>query len=524
MSFGVFSDRRIQRVIERFGSARKMMIFAGAGISVEAGLPTWERLAQRLLRRAAIQGRYFDAGIGDAGGERDRTIEIERWVEETLRRESLMRAASLAEELLGGDLPTILTEELYKNDLDPSKTSPHDYEPGPIAREIANLRVRFAADPHRRLKLFTTNYDDLLVVALRAEKSLTGYTVYPYVDPEAKEPTTLPLKVHHLHGYIGRDETAGNIVLTEESFLDRDSSPDDWRVAFVKEALRNQPCLFVGTSLTDFNLTRYLHEHSSTHKHAVVFVRQAEEIDEPPMVRRLREEAAIKRWGRKNLDVIFLDHFADVAQLIHEIALRVGGDHDGQHVDQRARQFLQRTHDAVIQADDPAQFIQAQWRANSALRSLRDEVVNEMGQRGCDLADESLTLGIWLFDEDGMTMRAWASTDRIHIEPQTIQAITLDPASRWVAAQAACIGERVDEYRNYRDTRWSYIAAMPIYAHFGGRVPVGIATVASVAPMGESRLGTLATRDQSFLEKMIMDGVCDWFNETLKPAESADIG
>jgi hypothetical protein len=523
MSFGVFSEERTRGVIERFGNARKAMVFVGAGVSVEAGLPTWEVLTQRLLRRAAIDGEYFGALGSDAATHALVLELVDAWVDETLRSDSLMRAASLAEELLQEELPKVLRDALYVSDLDRSKLDASDFQPGPIAREIAYLRGRFEKKSDARLKLFTTNYDDLLEVALRDEPALGERNVYPFVDPLEEEPER-PLKVHHIHGYVGREGTRGEIVLTEESFLERDASYGDWRLGLVRESLQTRPCLFVGTSLTDFNLTRYLHEQSGPDRHAVVFVRQAEQIEEPQRVRRIREEAAIDRWGRKNLDVIFLDHFADVAQLIHEIAIRAGGTADGKHVDERAREFIELTQETAIKACSPEEFKEAQVAANEELGALRDELVEEMDGRGFDLSEENLSLAVWLLDPDGRSMRAWAASDRIHTDPETIQAVKLDPTSRWVAAQAACVGERVDEYRDYRDTRWSYIAAMPMFAKFGGRTPVGVATVSSLAPAGKSQLGRLPAQDQAFVERMIVEGICDWFFELAEPHLTGDAG
>jgi hypothetical protein len=53
-------------------------------------------------------------------------------------------------------------------------------------------------------------------------------------------------------------------------------------------------------------------------KHAAIFVRQGEPRC-PSDVRAMREEATRLRWKRCGIEAIFVDHFADAAQLLYEI-------------------------------------------------------------------------------------------------------------------------------------------------------------------------------------------------------------
>jgi hypothetical protein len=67
-----------------------------------------------------------------------------------------------------------------------------------------------------------------------------------------------------------------------------------WQEQCVTEQLETSSCLFVGTSLTDPNLIRYLYgyKQAQSRAHAAVFVRQgdAEGVDDE--VRVAREDAA----------------------------------------------------------------------------------------------------------------------------------------------------------------------------------------------------------------------------------------
>jgi hypothetical protein len=139
MSISVFEEKRVQDVIERFGSAQKMGVFVGAGASIEAGLPTWEKLVVHLLNRAAMDANLFS-----------NDMYRKTWVDATLRVESLPGAASIAERLLGNKFRAVLREALFDDtnyygvgqptaseaETRVRKTA-EDYFPGQIALQVA---------------------------------------------------------------------------------------------------------------------------------------------------------------------------------------------------------------------------------------------------------------------------------------------------------------------------------------------------------------------------------------------------
>ena len=107
-----------------------------------------------------------------------------------------------------------------------------------------------------QLTILTTNYDDLL------ERALLGAgagkrQIRSYVQRRAQLPPAA-IPVTHLHGFAGREGKPKALVLTEEQYhrMQRGSS---WQEEYVTERLENSLCLFIGTSLTDPNLIRYLY-------------------------------------------------------------------------------------------------------------------------------------------------------------------------------------------------------------------------------------------------------------------------
>jgi hypothetical protein len=498
MSIDTFADPQVQSLIDHFGKSRKMAVFIGAGSSIEAGLPTWEELVERLLDRAASEKGLF------ASNEHRR-----EWVDSMLRVESLMGAASVVEGLLGDRLSDIAAEELFRgrNDVetDPPTTSA-DYTPGPIALQLASLREVF--DGKRAdLKIYTTNYDSLLEVALRTKPELQHYTVYPYIEP-GNEPDH-PLKVRHLHGYLGGEIPNTPITLTERSYFGRQDE-DAWQWFEVLSLLKETPALFLGTSLTDINIIRYLYQqrHGKT-RHAVVFVRQAEIYDVPETVRSVREQVAIERWDSEHVDVVFVDHYADVAQLLTEIARRHSQEDRYVSLPQRAKRYFSPLRESVLKAEteEPEQFLRHQTLLNKSLLEILDEVCAGLAKEDVDLSTEvGLALALWLVDPSGRYLTSWATTDRLHCRLSGLQTVELDPQHRFVASTAFCTGTYAEDERNFRNSRWSYIVGIPLWTHNSddlGRMPVGTMTMTTQTACNETKLALLSPPQRATLARIL---------------------
>jgi NAD-dependent SIR2 family protein deacetylase len=484
MSIKVFEHDRVQGVVERFGKAQRMAVFVGAGASVEAGLPTWETLIERLLRRAAsVEGLFEDPS------------HCREWIESTLRVESLAGAASIAEGLLTDQFPEVLREVLFDDTdydtLDGGKPvevrTADDYQPGQIAYQVAFLREAFDNE-HRALEIFTTNYDDLLEMALAENKTLVSqYRIYPYVGPYDIPKNEALIEVRHLHGFLGRkNETCGPLTLTERSFLSNDPS-SQWQHNEVVSQLGHSPCLFLGTSLTDLNIVRYIYEHQGTERHAVVFVRQAEMYDVPEHVRAVRERVAIQRWGSEKMDVIFVDHYSDVAQLLHEIAKCRSTDPSATYrsLPVRKLEYMEPLEANALSPStaDASVFRNRQTRLNESLSAVLAETCETMKGHELDLSTEDgLALGLWLIDsaDDKEVLTAWATTDRVHTVLSGLHSVPLDPETRWVSVRAFCAGQYVGLAPDPANSRWSYIVGVPLWTKNDGafgRIPIGALTV-----------------------------------------------
>jgi hypothetical protein len=179
MSFASLSQRSIKPLIERFAEANEMTLIVGAGASMEADLPNWPELIERLLTRVAEDNRQLTSDKA----RRD-------WVAQTIDREDLLGAAAVVEAMDVSPLDELIPEELY------GEGGPGAFGPGPIAEQVAHLRACYGSS----LEILTTNYDDLLEQALIDAGTPAGRIRSYCLDrrPETRAANTVA--VTHLHG------------------------------------------------------------------------------------------------------------------------------------------------------------------------------------------------------------------------------------------------------------------------------------------------------------------------------------
>jgi hypothetical protein len=450
LSFASLTQPAIEPLIERFGAAREVTLLVGAGASMEAGLPSWGELVRRLLGRVAAEQ------------PRLRTrADQEEWVRRTLERDDLLAAGAVVEVMAHESLDTLLPEELY------GPEGAVATAPGPTAGQVAFLRQCFG----ERLRVLTTNYDDLLERALAA-RGLRGSLVT------------------HLHGVAGRRGKPKGLVLTEEHYQRMQQGRRSWQEELVTERLAESLCLFVGTSLTDPNLIRYLYGYrrAARRAHAAVFVRQGDLEGAPDAVRAAREEAMARRWERLGVEAVFVDHFADAAQLLYEIGLRRQRGAGYAPVGRRAAAVLGAIEDTVLDAHagevlfGARQVVLSRWLRGT----LYDELDAVDVPRG-----ERVALALWLLSGDGRQLTGWAHSDRAHQDPLTIESVEVGGASEWVAVRTVCQGVPVELDRHDATSRWRFVYGLPLTLSDPTRLPLGCVTLSSTVPGARSALTRL---------------------------------
>ena len=200
----------LREVADRLGrQAREggLAVFAGAGVSAAAGLPTWRRLLDELAERSRLEPALRD-GLADLPPQDS--------------------AALLARELGQEQLAAYVQERFG-------------------ARPYALAHALLAALPVH--ELVTTNYDPLLELAAAAAGR--DLRVLPFEEPEPGRPWLLKL-----HGDAAHPES---VVLTREQYLES----GDHRAALsgvLAALLLTRHVLFVGSSMLDDDLIRIAHD------------------------------------------------------------------------------------------------------------------------------------------------------------------------------------------------------------------------------------------------------------------------
>ena len=485
MSFESLSQPEVEPIIRRFAEAAEITLLIGAGASMEASLPSWPELIRRLLEHVS-------------NSQRDLTDPTDRaeWIRRTLESDELLGAGADVEVLAAEPLTTLLPQALYGD------AGVASYEPGPIASQVAELRRRFGD----AVILLTTNYDDLLERALLA----VGYTtqqVRSYVQHRTDMPQdTVP--VTHLHGYAGRTGRHRGIVLTEGHYH-RMQRGRSWQEQLVVDRLQRSQCLFIGTSLADPNLIRYLYGYRrGSHRHAAVFIRQGDLDSATPAVRRARENAIARRWGRCGVEALFLDHYADAAQFVHEIALCRESAADYSPAPARASRTIGMIEEILVRSVDGGDdFADRQIVLSRWLRSLLYNLLTTAV--GADVAfdDERLALALWIFSRDGTRVTGWAHSDRAHQDPRTVEAVRIGAASEWVAVRTICQGVRVDDDTHSSTSRWRFVRGLPLVLEEPTRIPIGCLTISSTKLGGDTLLNRLTPAARSELHRGLTTAV-----------------
>jgi hypothetical protein len=305
-----FSDNpAFARLVAGTIRAQRIVVLCGAGVTADAGLPTWPLLLTRIAKQRAAR-RDALAPLVPAN-----EADLARAAGLLLRRPGRGRSPDYA----------AVAAALY----DDQPPLPSTY----LAQRIIDF---VAARGPRTIALATTNYDDLLEAAARASElrpqpcSLDG--AEPWWEAFAR-PVDPWLPIYHLHGYLGRDPEAvlGPIVVTEDQFHREGARVQAHLRRMIVEA---DLVLCVGVGLTDANLVGALASLPPAddpagdpgHAGKVFVVSVAGPVADsanPAQAERYAAERGAYLHDVFGVDVVPLNGYGQVGQLMIELELAV---------------------------------------------------------------------------------------------------------------------------------------------------------------------------------------------------------
>lgn len=247
-------NQRIADLKEQFNSDN-LVLFLGAGISLDAGIPTWNNLMSNLMVNLLDE-------LINSDNETDDEIKLSPFEKEILIKEIQMKNGSSPLQLvrfirnsLNEKFQDKLKEILYENCKNESS----------ILESIANLSVPLRHGVGIQ-GIVTYNFDDLIEKQLISKKVINFRSVFQ----EANMPLRNELGIFHVHGYLPEDTSAENeladdvkiqkntLVFSEEKYHELLLDEYHWANLVQLNYFRERTCLFIGVSMTDPNVRRLL--------------------------------------------------------------------------------------------------------------------------------------------------------------------------------------------------------------------------------------------------------------------------
>ena len=233
-----------------------LVIYAGAGLSIDNGLPAWDKL---------VLAMYFSAIKRDDIVEAIRPfpnylLAIAEWHLER-RREPLDITARKVRNLYSDE--SLFMDKLHKTLYLPFKLPDSGVVTPPKTSALlkANLTLKSVAQLCRGRagragvrSVITYNYDTLLEIALGNKRAQPIWRANQTVKRGY-------LPIFHVHGYVpvdGERSSSDELVFTEEQYYVAAQNAYSWSNLVQLRHLTNSVGLMVGLSMTDRNMRRLL--------------------------------------------------------------------------------------------------------------------------------------------------------------------------------------------------------------------------------------------------------------------------
>lgn len=262
--------------------------FLGAGLSMDAQLPSWSALLESLLKS---ENRKPFKYINNANSESiSSAMGYSSIVTGRYALDGYLRDSQKDEDENYQDFIERIRKVLYKK---------KNYKSALITS------VAKAVKRKKPAQIITYNYDDLLDELLNKKDF---YSVSDNIIPRTKD-----VPIYHVHGMISRDNTRpSNSVLSEKDYHHLYSNPHNWANVVQLNALYTSVCFFIGFSMTDPNQRRLLELARAKDKHS-------DDIDKLPHFVFLKKEP-LKGEASKEVNE---EHWHEIEYMMSDFGLNV---------------------------------------------------------------------------------------------------------------------------------------------------------------------------------------------------------
>lgn len=313
----------------------ELSLFLGAGVSADAGVPTWDGLLNGML--ATLIRRKDSESVTDE--EVQEIITRFRTVDSP---SPLMAARYLRRGLADAfvdDISVFLYESVARKAKDRA-TVGQPTSNNSTLNSLARLCIPRRSGPGVQA-VVTYNFDDLFEKQLDAA-SVAHRPIFAEGTFEAQD----ELAVYHVHGFLPEDRAkyplAGKdsegLVFSEEGYHRLVNDPYSWTNLVQLKLLRDMTCLMVGLSLVDPNLRRLLEvsarKNASYYHYAILprlgidrFTRNkdGEQIIKarPSVVERflsIHHQTQESLFGELGVKIIWIEGFDEIPSIINSVS------------------------------------------------------------------------------------------------------------------------------------------------------------------------------------------------------------
>lgn len=252
----------IEKAKQTFESG-DIVLFLGAGVSMSVGLPSWDKLLKKIMKKGTsvpesdfdfISEQCFDSSIITA-----------RYIKNLYRNEhESKKGKALPNENIELTFKEMLLTELYPSELNIKDNNKEKYK---LIKNIGSMISSKKVE-----SIITYNYDDLMEQEL--ERRNINYTSINGKNRWLKG----DIPIYHVHGLLlsdKKDIMDSDIILSEREYHKAYKESYNWATVEQLHALRYKCCFFIGLSMSDPNLRRLLDlatEGSDKELHHFVFL------------------------------------------------------------------------------------------------------------------------------------------------------------------------------------------------------------------------------------------------------------
>lgn len=291
----------------------ELVLFLGAGVSIDAGIPLWKSLINSLLSEMIIK-RTKDIADNQMIKHLSEIISLayKNQDDSPITQMRYVRGAFDTEEY-----NQLVHNVLYKN-------NPH------TNTDLLNALAEICTPRRNHIGVqgvVTYNFDDLFERKMNQQKVGIN-TIARDCDITVSD----KLSVFHVHGYMPKRETVFNenseLIFSEEDYHRVYRDAYGWSNIVQLNYLREHICVFIGCSLTDPNLRRLLDvaaRQNESPRHFAFLKKKPVDYDRKinPSVLSFYENVDLslreKYYASMGINIIWIDKFEEIPRILRDL-------------------------------------------------------------------------------------------------------------------------------------------------------------------------------------------------------------